>query len=204
MANISILKAVTVPDPDATYFLPAAKVADKGAYKVNMPMPADVEPRMNGTADIGVSKTWARADHVHPTNTTMLDTMKEYVDTQNSALQQQISSLAQNLRFVGQADVVADSVKFTSGSGITPSPGPLPAASPDYIGFYVIVVVAGQPPAGSNMPAEDYAMHDWIVCDGTAWQRLDVGATASTAWTMFKRCLNISMTLCQRVRGMCR
>ena len=78
MPNISILKAVTVPDPDATYFLPAAKVADKGAYKVNMPMPADVEPRMNAdVGEIGVSKTWARADHVHPANTAMLATMKE-------------------------------------------------------------------------------------------------------------------------------
>jgi hypothetical protein len=183
MANISILKATTVPNPDNTYFMPAAKVADPGAYKVNLPMPADTVPLMNGEANTGTSKTWARADHVHPTNTAMLVTMKEYVDAQNSALQEQISSLAQNLRFIGQADVVADSVKFTSGSGITPSPGPLPAASPDYIGFYVIVVVAGQPPAGSNIPADDYAMHDWIVCDGTAWQRLDVGATASTAST---------------------
>jgi hypothetical protein len=183
MPNISILAADTVIEPDDTFFVPAAKLADTGSYKVNLPQPADTEPRMNGEVDIGTSKTWARADHVHPPNTAMLDTMREYVDTQNSALQEQISSLAQNLRFVGQVDVVADNVKFTSGSGITPSPGPLPTASPDYIGFYVIVVVAGQPPAGSNIPTDDYVMHDWIVCDGAVWQRLDVGATASTAST---------------------
>ena len=182
MPNVSILKASTIVEPDETYFLPLAKVADKGAYKANMPLPADTVPLMNGEAGVGTSKTWARADHVHPTNTAMLETMKTYVDEQNSALQEQISSLAQNLRFVGQADVVADSVKFTSGSGITPSPGPLPAAAPEFIGFYVIVVVAGTPPAG-NMPADNYAMHDWIVCDGVSWQRLDVGATASTAST---------------------
>ena len=38
----------------------------------------------------------------------------------------------------------ADSVKFTSGSGITPSPGPLPTAAPGLIGFYVIVTTSWQ------------------------------------------------------------
>jgi hypothetical protein len=184
MPNVSILKASTVVNPDGTFYLPLAKVADKGAYKANLPLPADTVPLMNeDVPSPGTSMTWARADHIHPANTSMLATMKSYVDAQNNALQEQISSLAQNLRFIGQADVVADSTRFTSGSGITPSPGPLPAASSAMTGFYVIVVVAGRPPAGSHMPADDYAMHDWIVCDGVNWQRLDVGATASTAST---------------------
>jgi hypothetical protein len=184
MANVSILKANTVVNPDGTFYVPLAKVADKTPWKANLPLPADTVPLMNADEpSAGSSMTWARADHVHPANTAMLATMKDYVDEQNTLLQEQISSLAQNLRFVGQTNVVSDSTKFTTGSGITPNPGVLPPASTAFLGFYTIVIAAGQPPAGSNIPAGDYAMHDWIVCDGTTWQRLDVGATASTAST---------------------
>lgn len=180
MPNVSILKASTIVDPDETFFVPLAKVADKGAYKSNLPLPANSEPMMNGpTAAVGTSHTWARADHVHPSNTVMLDIMKSYVDEQNTALQAQISSLSQNLRFVGQTDVVADSTKFTSASGI--AEGPLPAATSEMLGFYTIVTTAGDPPAGSNIPAETFVLHDWIICDGAVWQRLDLGSTAATA-----------------------
>lgn len=184
MANVSILKANTVVNPDGTFYVPLAKVADKTPWKANLPLPADTVPLMNADEpSAGSSMTWARADHVHPANTSMLADMKSYVDEQNTLLQEQISSLAQNLRFVGQTNVISDSTKFTTGSGITPNPGVLPPASTAFLGFYTIVIAAGQPPAGSNIPAGDYAMHDWIVCDGTTWQRLDVGATASTAST---------------------
>ena len=53
MANISILKASTVVQPDSTYYVPLAKVADKGAWKANLPLPADTEPLMGSDTALG-------------------------------------------------------------------------------------------------------------------------------------------------------
>ena len=106
---------------------------------------------------------------------------KLYVDQRDAYLQGQISVLAEDLLFVGQCHVVTDVTLFTAASGITPSPGPLPAAQAHYKGYYVIVVDTGRPPAGSHIPADDYTLHDWLICDGSAWVHLKLGLVYFTA-----------------------
>lgn len=102
-------------------------------------------------------------------------THKLYVDTRDAILQNEIAGLAQNLVFIGQIQVVTDTTTFTLASGITPSPGPLPPATLERKGYYVIVVDNGSPPVGSNIPADNYVLHDWIICDGTVWIHLKLG-----------------------------
>jgi len=106
---------------------------------------------------------------------------KAYVDAQDAVLQQAIEMVAQNLVFVGQCHVPTDSTLFTVASGILPSPGALPPAASTPKGYYVIVVTAGSPPGGSNIPAGSYALHDWIICDGAAWVHLQLGMSSYVA-----------------------
>lgn len=108
-------------------------------------------------------------------------TTKLYVDERDDVLQGEIELLAENLLFVGQCHVLTDTTLFTVVSGITPSPGPLPPAQPSYKGYYVIVVDNGRPPVGSNIPADDYTQHDWLICDGTVWVHLKLGLKFFTA-----------------------
>jgi hypothetical protein len=105
----------------------------------------------------------------------------EYVDAKDAAMQASIDNLSQNLVFIGQTNVPSDSTNFTPASGVTPSTGPIPLPTAQNKGHYVIVVTAGNPPVGSNIPAGSYAKSDWIVSDGTTWTQLQLGRTSVTA-----------------------
>jgi hypothetical protein len=110
-----------------------------------------------------------------PTN----PTTKQYVDDGDAALQAAIDLLASNLLFIGVIDVPADNGNYTAASGI--QPGALPAPVSTNSNMYVIVSVGGNPPGGSNIPAEAFNVGDWIVSTGTQWIRLPTGQAATIA-----------------------
>lgn len=103
-------------------------------------------------------------------------TNKLYVDTADTALQDQITLLASNLLYSGSIDVVTDTGAYTAESGIPA--GPLPVATA-HANKYVIVNNGGTAAAG-NIPAGTYALGDWIVSDGTAWLQMPIGQGSVT------------------------
>ena len=101
-------------------------------------------------------------------------TPKQYVDAADALLQREIDVLSEDMFFAGGLNVVTDVGHYTIASGLIDG-SPLPAPSQVYKGFYVIVTQGGQSSTAGNIPPADYALADWIACDGNQWIRLPLG-----------------------------
>jgi hypothetical protein len=96
-------------------------------------------------------------------------TTKNYVDLLVTGAQQFIGSFNAS---TGQAD-------FTTASGVTPNPGPLPPGLQIGDNCYVIVSTAGRPGVGPPETQVPVEVGDWWISDGTSWNLLAVGSPSA-------------------------
>jgi len=108
---------------------------------------------------------------------------------QGKNLQDQINVLtvATNLTLAGTFDAAAGQMLTVTSSGAAAGftvGANLPAAAPALTDFFVLVTTPGSysPPSGGGPYAASQG--DWFVCDGTAWNYLNVGFDAPYASTV--------------------
>ena len=68
-------------DPNVNVWVDTA-----GSSDIVVPLPASTAPLMDGTAAIGTATTYARADHVHPTDTSKADKVTEVTNSTAGAV----------------------------------------------------------------------------------------------------------------------
>jgi hypothetical protein len=160
-------------------------IANFSAAGVSFKTATYIEGLFNAYQD---AKFWGKVTINFPPTADMEVTNKLYVDAVDDFLQSQISILAQDLYFVGGINVVIDQGNYTlvvtnppEDAPYPPYPdlSPLPAARLEYKGFFVIVTQGGTSPdpavIPTNIPYDNYALNDWLVCDGQAWYHLGIG-----------------------------
>lgn len=107
---------------------------------------------------------------------------------QGKILQDQISALAitSNLTFAGTFDATTSQMLSVTSAGTTAgftAGADLPAATAGLIDYFVIATTGGSysPPGGGG--PYNVSQGDWLLCNGTLWQFLNVGPDLPTAST---------------------
>jgi hypothetical protein len=96
-------------------------------------------------------------------------TTKNYVDLLVTGAQQ----------FIGSFNAATGQAVFTTASGVTPNPGPLPPGLQIGANCYVIVEVSGTPTVGPPETQVQVEVGDWWISDGSAWSLLAVGSPSA-------------------------
>jgi hypothetical protein len=96
-------------------------------------------------------------------------TTKNYVDLLVTGAQQ----------FIGSFDASTGQATFTTHSGVTPNPGPLPPGLQIGANCYVIVDTSGTPPVGPPETQVQAEVGDWWISNGVAWSLLSVGSPSA-------------------------
>lgn len=143
---------------------------------VNIPVPeaATTAPAMDGTAAVGTGTTWARADHVHPSDTSKADAADlEGLETRVQTAENDIDALETNK---------ADKATTLAGYGITDAytKTEVDAKLASVFDWKGSVATVADLPATGNKSGDVYhvtADQSEYVWNGTAWEEL--GLTVS-------------------------
>jgi len=81
------LPSTGIPDTDLSSDVQASLAkADSAMQSSDLPKATTTTPKMNGTAAVGTETKWAKGDHVHPSDTSKLDTVDTISDAQINGL----------------------------------------------------------------------------------------------------------------------
>lgn len=73
--------------------------AESAMQSSDLPKATTTTPKMNGTAAVGTETKWAKGDHVHPSDTSKLDTVDTITDAQINGLFATISFTIANISY---------------------------------------------------------------------------------------------------------
>ena len=105
-----------------------------------------------------------------------LDLFRDPSQAQHSATKRYVDALVHSAPLmVGVFSAPAAIAQFFPGSGY-PS-GPIPPATALQIGEYLVCIVGGTAPPGSELPVGSiWAVGDWLICAGATWAVIPAGA----------------------------